>query len=119
MKYTKVTYQKAFVVGPYLQEKIGVEIEIDPSFETVDHALLNAKRTIEEWHIANNPQVHSNGIVSEPVTSELPVINTAEERVGIEIENASSMQELMKFQQQITSPYLADLFATKLSRLKL
>lgn len=29
MKIEKINYQKAFVVGPYLQEKIGLEAQLD------------------------------------------------------------------------------------------
>lgn len=117
MKITKVNYTKAFVIGAFLQEKIGVEIEIDDT-ETPEKALSEAKRIAETWHIANNPQVHSMPPPAPYVSSELPVINTAEEKLAIEIENATTMKELMVFQNQITTPYLADIFSVKLSQLK-
>lgn len=56
MNITKVTYQKAFVVGPYLQEKIGIEIEIDSRCgEMPEFALDHAKEIVERWHKDNNP----------------------------------------------------------------
>lgn len=56
MNITKVTYQKAFVVGPYLQEKIGVEIDInEPAGDRVEFALDMAKEIVEKWHKDNNP----------------------------------------------------------------
>ena len=44
---TKITYQKAFTIGPYLQEKIGVEVELN--YNTPDQAFEEAKRLVEKW----------------------------------------------------------------------
>jgi hypothetical protein len=60
MKIIKVTYQKSFVIGPYLQERVGFEAEIDGTCESEKDALSALKKISEEWHIANNPQVHSD-----------------------------------------------------------
>jgi hypothetical protein len=45
--------------------------------------------------------------------TEIPVINKAEERLGILIENASTKEELMTYKDSLTTPYLADLFSSK------
>lgn len=60
MKIEKINYQKAFPIGPFLQEKIGIEIEIDNSpgsGETAEAALDLAKMIVEDWHKANNPHM--------------------------------------------------------------
>jgi hypothetical protein len=109
MKIIKALYQKAFVVGPYLQEKIGLEIEIDGTCETPELALDQAKKIVEQWHKANNqitPQLPG------PPT-EIPVINKAEERLGILIENASTIAELKQYKDKLSTPHLADIFWSK------
>lgn len=75
----RVTYTKTFPIGPYLNEKIGIEIElqqIEPGiWETPQEALSKAKNIIEEWHKENNPHLdHSIKPLSRPDES-LPVID--------------------------------------------
>jgi hypothetical protein len=69
-------------------------------------SLDRLKETIENW------------AKKEPATQqappiEIPVINKAEERLGILIENASTKEELMAYKDNLTTPYLADLFSSK------
>lgn len=117
MNITKVTYQKAFVIGPYLQEKIGIEIDIDSgNGETPEHALDKAKQIVEQWNKANNSVIPEGSQAAPP--AELPVINKAEERLGILIDNASSVEELMKYKNELTTPYLANLWSARLQNLK-
>jgi hypothetical protein len=49
---------------------------------------------------------------------EIPVINKAEERLAILIENAESKEELMKYKDSLTSQYLANAFSAKLLNFK-
>lgn len=93
MKYTKVTYQKAFVIGPYLQERVGIEIEIDETEQPQD-ALTEAKRIAETWHIANNPQVHE--LIPGPF-DQLPItISYSEDpEIGITPEVIMSCNDLV------------------------
>ena len=51
--------------------------------------------------------------------TEMPVINKAEERLAILIENAATREELMKYKDNLTSQHLADAFSKKLLMLKL
>lgn len=68
MKITTVTYQKAFNIGPFLQEKVGIEIQIDDT-ETAESALDLAKMIVESWHKANNP--HLEGMVIKDVVEDI------------------------------------------------
>jgi len=56
MTIDRVTYTKTFATGPYLNEKIGVEIQLDAG-EQPENALDMAKRTVEVWHKINNPHL--------------------------------------------------------------
>lgn len=92
MKITKVNYQKSFVIGPYLQERIGFEIEIDGTTESESAALTKAKEIAEVWHKANNPQLE--GVIIQdapdqgPPPTEIQVKKEAEEdRIRILIQD--------------------------------
>lgn len=58
MKITSVNYQKVFPLGQYINERIGVEIQVDPDESEVD-ALREAKRIVEQFHKDNNPQLYT------------------------------------------------------------
>jgi hypothetical protein len=53
MKIEKVSYQKAYVIGPYLQEKVGFEASIDG--DSPEEVLSKLRKMADEWHRANNP----------------------------------------------------------------
>jgi len=65
MKIKSVNYQKMFPIGPYLNEKIGIEIELDDT-ETAESALDLAKMIAEDWHKENNPQLEGMTITDIP-----------------------------------------------------
>lgn len=58
MKIVAVNYQKVFPLGQYINERIGVEIQVDPDESEVD-ALREAKRIVEQFHKDNNPQLYT------------------------------------------------------------
>lgn len=58
MKITTVNYQKVFPLGQYINERIGVEIQVDPDESEIE-ALREAKRIVEQFHKDNNPQLYS------------------------------------------------------------
>jgi hypothetical protein len=49
MNVKSISYQKSFVIGPYLQEKIGVEIELLPT-DDWDEAFKSANDMVNAWH---------------------------------------------------------------------
>lgn len=68
MKIDKISYQKAFVIGPYLQHRIGVEIFLDEG-EKPESVLSMAKGIVDSWHKAQYPEevVSQNAPVGEIV----------------------------------------------------
>lgn len=80
MKLEKIIYQKAFVIGAYLQEKVGVEISIDEQ-DDPDTVFKDAKALVEKWHIENNPHLSES----------LPEIQLREDKIS-EVD-----EELQKF----------------------
>lgn len=90
MNIIKVTYQKAFVIGPYLQEKVGFEAEIDNA-EDEKKALTKLKEIAEQWHNENNPDP-----AQIAPTTELPVITKLSDRqIGITPEDILSSPDLV------------------------
>lgn len=113
MKITKVTYQKAFITGPFLQEKIGFEAEIEDAEESVTATLAELKSLAEGWHHNNNPHLYQEGnkepwmqanITAQKQKIEFrradeppPVINIQDEKMEIEIDNCTSVDELKQW----------------------
>ena len=125
MKITKVNYQKVFPISPYVNEKIGFEAEIDDT-ESPEQTLTTLKEIAEQWHKENNKglyievnQEYAHLVQPPRPSTELPVINKAEERLGILIENAASKEELMSYKNEITTPYLSNMFSNKLAQLRM
>ena len=117
MKKGIVKFSKEFVTPIGLKEWVGIEIEYDMSSECPRDVLTNAKEIINGWHSLNNPASHTSGYPNLLNPEELPVINAAEERIGIEIENATTKEELIKHKDSLSTHYLADLYSTKLFQL--
>lgn len=76
MKVVKILYQKVFPLAQYVNEKIGVEIELDDQ-DNVDHAFKTASDLVERWHKELNPHLQLNP--QSPISSELPVIQKSVE----------------------------------------
>lgn len=57
MTIEKVTYQKAFATGPFLQEKIGIEIFVTPD-DDADMVFKMAKDRVDAWHKEANPHLY-------------------------------------------------------------
>lgn len=96
MKVVKVLYQKVFPLAQYVNEKIGIEIELDTSKgDDPDHAFDNAKSFVEKWHKLGNPSLHFS--VAAPASIELPIIqnDTEERKLGISIEDIRSCNSLV------------------------
>lgn len=58
MKVNTITYQKAFVIGPYLQDKVGIEMQVGDD-QTPEEVLTNAKGIVESWHRSANPELYA------------------------------------------------------------
>jgi hypothetical protein len=78
MKVVRVLYQKVFPLAQYVNEKIGVEIEINTTSEEESSfdAFRRAKDMVEAWHKESSLSASAN-LISPPL--ELPVIYKNEE----------------------------------------
>lgn len=97
MKILTINYQKAFVIGPYLQEKLGIEIELqgaDPEF-----AFAEAKRIVEEWHIQQNPHLYDETIktVTQEENNAFAEIDAEFEKAKTIVEGYDNQEDAMKW----------------------
>lgn len=116
MKQGIVKFSKEFV-DPYtgLKEWYSYEGPVGELLEGEDVQI--AFKHARDQVIAAKAGHPIPGHVNPPAPStELPVINKAEERLGILIENATTREELMKYKDEAKTPYLADLISVRLSK---
>lgn len=114
MKQGIVKFSKEFITPTGLKEWVSLEWEVREPFD--EAKAMETFMKVREFVCNSQPK---EGIYPLGPPHELPVINKAEERLGILIENATTKEELMKHKNDASTPYLADLFSTKLSQLAL
>lgn len=56
MTITKLTFQQTFPTGLYMNQKLGMEIDITPQ-DDIQGVFIHAKNTVEEIFKAMNPHV--------------------------------------------------------------
>jgi len=117
MKLTKINFQKSFVIGPYLQEKVGVEIELDDT-DGWDESFQKAKELVDKWGAANGDVYNSTigGIqIKVPVTPQpiKSIDRKAIERLEKLIDDCTSIDELVKFKDEVGPLGLIDLYHAK------
>lgn len=130
MKITTVNYQKVFPLGQYINERIGVEIQVDPDESEVE-ALREAKRIVEQFHKDNNPQLYTetpivdyNNFSATNVHSapdkeeEIQVPESPEEGARKLIESSVTLKGLSFFKPLTTKyPNLKEIYDNKLKEL--
>jgi hypothetical protein len=92
MKVVKVIYQKVFPLAQYVNEKIGIEIELD-GMDDENKAFKIAKDTIEKWHKEGNPQLQE---VAQPGEAPIPVIHVEKEEkaIGLYVDDIMSCKNI-------------------------
>lgn len=94
MKVTKITYQKVFAIAQYINERIGIEIDLDEN-DDVNEIFLQAKEKVHSW-ADEKSQLHDTFTTS----GELPyTVNYKEEepqnqRIGVLVDDILSCTEL-------------------------
>lgn len=120
MTITKITFQQTFPTGPYMNQKLGVEIEV-PDFhpstgesnwdKAMDcfkeakklvndafHAMNREEPVIKDdrdYHLNGQPFIHPTYNGQRPI----PEINLEKERVEILIDNAETVEELVGYKK--------------------
>ena len=139
MRIIKVTYQKSFVTGPFLQERIGFEAEIDESEDSVTAALSDLRALAEGWHNNSNPHLHQEEKYPQPFpdpnrwehmtdlktpmkttfeSSPMPIIDrSSKEKLEIAIDNADSIETLSALKEEASKHGLVSQYMAQLKKL--
>jgi len=65
MKIDRISYQKVFPLGLYINERIGVEVQLDEG-DSPEDALLHAKDMVEGFHREQNPHLYEKKTIDTP-----------------------------------------------------
>lgn len=94
MTIKTISYQKAFVIGPYLQERIGVEIELSDT-DDPDKAFQLAQEMTNDFHKKANP--HLEGTTITDVLEEM--YDEPTNVIDNELESAKHSLEQIEYQE--------------------
>lgn len=118
MKQGIVKFSKEFITPTGLKEWLSLEWDVNEPFD--EAKAMETFMKVKEF--VCNSQSGGQGMINNSYApgppTELPVINKAEERLGILIENATTKEELMNYKNELSTPYLSNLFSSKLQNLK-
>ena len=116
MKFDRTKYTAHYENGVVVAQWISIETSLDSSMgESPLDALDKSQELVQQWYASKNLPFQS---IPLGPPHELPVINKAEERLGILIENATTKEELMNYKNDLSTPYLSNLFSAKFQNFK-
>lgn len=110
MKIDKISFVKTFATGPYLNDKVGIEISLDEGDDS-GTALDIAKKTVEQWHQSANPHLYQERkewtlgtdlaphMKTEISYGPIPIISKETEKLEIAIDNAETEDQLKKIKE--------------------
>jgi hypothetical protein len=126
MKPRTVTYQRAFVVGPYLQERIGFEAQVD-DHEEPEAVLEELKEMAKKFHLTSNPQLYPTGKENLIQSfNEIPEIQKEPKEKAIDgwvntiqsITTLRGLENLRPMVEKENNPRLLEAFENKLKSLQ-
>jgi hypothetical protein len=94
MKIDRIIYKKVFPLSPFVNEHIGVEIQVDEG-DDVDAVMKHAKDLVHSWHNPQMVDVHAPPLETVVNLRDEPVINS--------IEDANSIEELSTLKKNLPS----------------
>jgi len=108
MKVTSINYKKIFPIAQYVNETIGVEVQVDLG-EDIDAAYKTAREIVHKWHddffVKVNPEYAeflneaTRNLNVLPTRSQFVgnsdnFINLQDEKIEVAIDNARTIEEL-------------------------
>lgn len=72
MRIDRISFSKTFPTGPYMNEKIGVEIQVEEG-DDIHQVMYCARLNVDEWFKKYNPHLFEKS--DAPIESELPKVN--------------------------------------------
>lgn len=121
MKIKTINYQKLFPLGAFMNERIGVEVQLDEG-EDPTQVLISAKKMVEMWHKATNPGVYVEepGLPDQSYESLTP--EQQQQSLEQTIQNCKTVDELKSYRMVVyakgSSHTIQELYETRLRALK-
>ena len=117
MKIVSIYYEKVFPIAAYQNEKIGIEIQVDPE-DDFDSAYKFAKAKVEEWAKQKVESAMScSGYeipIDKPHTDDIPVIQI---KLDHRIINAKTLEELALLKEEATQSGSTRLYMARAQQL--
>lgn len=125
-----ISYTKVFPLAAYVNEKIGVEVEVDES-ESYEKQFQEIKALVNSWGSNMPIQLTDAETVkwdiayrsSTPMTGTIshvqpPVRNLAAERLEILIDDSKTVHEVKQYQEEAMRLGIMEYWRTKFKNLK-
>jgi hypothetical protein len=120
MKITSISYKKIFPIAQYVNETIGIEIQVDEGDDT-DEAFKIAKETVEQWAMNRLAQEYMlNGEATKETYSMHDGVvyeDNDESIVSRRIEESRSLPELGEWKEEAAKLGLMKIYMTKAKKL--
>lgn len=100
-----------------LRKWYGLELEFDQTSKHPLDALAEVESLVKQAVIKSGGQpIIDTGLPPSP-PRELPVINKAQEKLEIAIENAATVADLIQYKDRLSTPYLTDVYFKRYNQL--
>lgn len=106
MHVSKVTYSQLFPLSAYLNERVGVEVDLNPG-EDAKEALETAKKLCEEFHKENAPAQPKK----EPTTRDQQQLE--KDRLSKLIKDCTDMDKLYAMEKDAREYHLYELWRSQ------
>jgi hypothetical protein len=103
MTVEKITFMQTFPTMQFGNDRLGIEGTLEPGEDPIQ-AFMQAKEIVRQSFAACNPSLHYTFIGEvplEPPPAIPKIINIQHERLGILIENSTSLEELEKYKPEV------------------
>lgn len=118
MPIVKITYQRSYVIGPFLQERIGVEIDLTEGQDAMQ-ALHEAKKLTDQFNIEANPHLQSGPQPQEPEVLPVQQVEKPFEPISLleQIESCTSPTVLKVFLKMLKTNEERSAYENKMDEL--
>ena len=125
MKPTMISYQKLFPLGIYINERIGIEMQLDDG-DSPEVALAKAKEIVHKFHKDSNPEL----VDSQPIPDdagykmqdekqpEPDKIKAFIELINSKYQTSKTLESLRAKVEKENNPQLQEAFDNKLKQLQ-
>lgn len=122
MKPDRISYKKIFPIGNYANETIGMEAQLDEG-DDIAACLFDLKNRVEAFNKINNPPLNFGLTDAATITWPIPSspiqsIDPRQKDLQEMIDDAKTVEELIKHKNEVGKHGLIDYYVNKLGQLE-